>query len=48
MLSAMGAVKRKEQEPARATRPGKRSRAAPQNGQSEPHYHPKGASATCG
>ena len=33
---------------ARQTGAGKTSTAAPQNGQNEPHYHPKGASATCG
>ena len=33
---------------ARQTGAGKPSTAAPQNGQNEPHYHPKGASATCG
>src|SRR5713226_1153470 len=33
---------------ARQTGAGKTSTAAPQNGQNEPHYYPKGASATCG
>src|SRR6266849_285084 len=33
---------------ARQTGAGKTRPAAPQNGQNEPHYHPKGASATCG
>ncbi len=33
---------------ARQTEAGKTCTAAPQNGQNEPHYYPKGASATCG
>jgi hypothetical protein len=33
---------------ARLTGGGKTSTAAPQNGQTKPHYQPKGASATCG
>jgi hypothetical protein len=48
LLSPAAAVQSRRRLPGGEAAPGQTSTAAPQNGQNEPHYHPKGASATCG